>query len=233
MPKAAPLEPATREKATLNVPLGLIKVLLADDHPVVRDGYRNLLESVPDIRVVAEADNGEACCNCYKKYAPDVVVLDLNMPGIDGLETIRRIKAMNQEARILVFSMHGSETMIWQVMRLGAKGYLDKKSGKQQMVKAVRQVAQGEIFIDTEYVTRAALQKLFAVPQDPLSALSSREFQIFKMLAEGHSIIGIATAISISPKTVGGHHTNIMKKLAIHNDAELTRLAVRCNVIEP
>ena len=226
-------EQAARKKtAALKTPPGLIRVLLADDHPVVRDGYRTMLESSQDIRVVAEAGDGEACCKQYKEYTPDVVVLDLNMPGIDGLETIRRLKSMNQEVRILVFSMNGSETMIRHTLESGAKGYLDKKSGKQQMVKAVRQVARGESFIDAEHVAQVTLQKLFSTPEDPMSILSSREFQIFKMLAEGHSISEIADLISISPKTVGGHHTNIMRKLAIHNDSELTRLAIRHNVIE-
>ena len=225
--------PDRKKAATQKAPHGLIKVLLADDHPVVREGYRNLLESVPDIQVVAEADNGESCCACYRKYAPDVVILDLNMPGIDGLETIRRLKAINPKARILVFSMNGSETMIRHVMESGANGYLDKKSGKQQMVKAVRHVACGEAFIDSEHAIQVTMQKLFTVPDNPLNELSSREFQIFKLLAEGHSISEIATLISLSPKTVGGHHTSIMKKLAINNDAELTRLAARHNVIEP
>lgn len=233
MIKATPLkQTASKREPHRDATLGTIKVLLADDHPVVRDGYRTLLESAPDIRVVAEAGDGETCCTCYKKHAPDVVILDLNMPGIGGLETLRRIKALNSEARILVFSMNANGTMIRHVMESGAKGYLDKKSNKQQMLKAVRHVARGETFIDAEHVTQVTLGKLFDSPENPLSTLSSREFQVFKMLAEGLTTADIATLISISPKTVGGHHTSIMKKLAIHNNSELTRLAIRHNVIE-
>lgn len=229
-----PLSPMTGKKAVaVSTSARLIKVLLVDDHPVVRDGYRHLLESAPDIQVIAEADNGAACCNSYKKYAPDVVVLDLNMPGIDGVETIRRIRSKDQEARILVFSMNGSEAIIRHVMEAGAKGYLDKKSGKQQMLEAVRQVAQGKVFIDKGHMGKMTASKLLSLPEDPLSKLSVREFQIFKLLSEGNSIAEIATTISISPKTVGGHHTSIMKKLGLQNDTQLTRMAIRGNIIEP
>ena len=210
-----------------------ITVLLVDDHPVVRDGYRRLLETEPNIKVVAEADDGETGCVHYAKYAPEVVILDLSMPGIGGLETIRRIKAQDANARILVFSMHGSETMIQRALGAGATGYLTKQSGMGQMVKAVREVARGEPFVDAEYASGVASRKLFASPEYPLHVLSTREFQLFKLLAEGHSISEIAATLCISPKTVGVHHTNIMKKLGFQNNAQIVRLALRCNVIEP
>ena len=210
-----------------------ITVLLVDDHPVVRDGYRRLLESTPDIRVVAEADDGETGCVHYKEYAPDVVVLDLSMPGIGGLETIRRIKCQNSNARILIFSMHGSEIMIQRALEAGATGYLTKKGGMGQMVQAVRQVARGESFIEAEHAVSMALRKQSPSPGEPLRVLSTREFQIFKMLAEGHSVPEIAATLSISPKTVGVHHANIMKKLGLQNTAQIVRLALRNNVIEP
>lgn len=210
-----------------------IMVLLVDDHPVVRDGYRRLLESEPGIKVVAEADDGETGCILYKKYAPDVVILDLSMPGIGGLETIRRIKAQDPDAHILMFSMHDAETMVRRVLEAGAMGYLTKISGMGQMVAAVRQVARGEPFIEAEWAVGMALQKHSASPEDPLGMLSTREFQIFKMSAEGHAISEIADILSISPKTVGVHHANIMKKLRLQNIAQLVRLAIRSNIIEP
>ena len=210
-----------------------ITVLLVDDHPVVRDGYRRLLENTPDIRVVAEADDGETGCAHYKEYAPDVVILDLSMPGIGGLETIRRIKAQHPEARILIFSMHGSETMIQRVLEAGAAGYLTKKSGMGQMVAAVRQVARGELFIEAEQAVSMALRKQSPSSEEPLHMLSKREFQLFKLLAEGCSSSEIAATLSISPKTVGVHHANIMKKLKLQNTAQIVRLALRNNIIEP
>jgi two-component system, NarL family, invasion response regulator UvrY len=210
-----------------------IKVILVDDHPVVRDGYRRLLEQMPNIKVVAEAGDGESGYDCYRKLAPDVLVLDINMPGIGGLETIRRIKAYDEKARILVFSMHSNEIMIQRALEAGALGYLTKQGGMGQMVQAVQQVAKGRMFIDADHVTSLAQHKLSDSTVDPIRVLSAREFQLFKLLAEGHSVSEIASILSISAKTVGVHHTNIMKKLGLQNASQLVRLAILCNVIEP
>ena len=209
-----------------------IKVMLVDDHPVVRDGYRHLLENTPDIRVVAEANDGEEACAIYEQHMPNVVILDLSMPGIGGLETLRRIKAKDPAIHILVFSMHDSETLALRSLKAGATGYITKQGGVVQMVEAVRQVAQGKLFIDSKYVPDLMSHRLFAT-EDPLHALSTREFQIFQLLAEGHSVSDIAVMLSISPKTVGVHHAHIMRKLRLHNAAQLVRLAIRCNVVKP
>lgn len=210
-----------------------ITVILVDDHPVVRDGYRRLLEQMPNIKIVAEADNGEAGYDLYRKLSPDVLVLDINMPGIGGLETIRRIKAYDEKARILVFSMHSNEIMIQRALEAGALGYLTKQGGMGQMVQAVQQVAKGRMFIDADHVASLAQHKLSDNTADPIRVLSAREFQLFKLLAEGYSVADIAAMLSISAKTVGVHHTNIMKKLNLHNASQLVRLAILCNVIEP
>ncbi|MDD5330381.1 MAG: response regulator transcription factor [Sulfuricella sp.] len=208
-----------------------IKVMLIDDHPVVRDGYARLLENTPDIRVVGEADDGETGCELYAMTHPDVVILDLSMPGMGGLEALRRIMAKDPAARVLIFTMHDSETLILRAMESGAVGYLTKHSGIGQMIEAVRQVAQGNMFIDPKYIPDIMRQRL-KPSSDPLQSLSAREFQLFQLLAEGHSVIEIAEILSISPKTVGVHHTNIMKKLSIQNTAQLTRLAIRHGVIQ-
>lgn len=209
-----------------------ITVLLVDDHPVVRDGFRRLLESTADIQVVGEADDGETCCALYRKLQPDVVVLDLSMPGMGGVETVRRIKAQYPLAHILVFSMHGNETMVKRVLEMGATGYLTKQGGLGKMVQAVREVKQGRLYLDPEHVARmSAERKAWNLPVDPLAVLSRRELQLFKLMAEGKSVAQIAEIISISPKTVGVHHTNIMKKLNLQNAAQLVRLAILCDVI--
>lgn len=208
-----------------------ITVLLVDDHPVVRDGYRRLLENTPDIRVAAEASDGESACVHYAKYTPDVVILDLNMPGIGGLETIHRIKTRDALARILVFSMHDSEIMVIRSLKAGATGYLTKNNDAGQMAEAVRQVAQGKIFLDPAHFNIVS-QQLLGAAKEPLRVLSRREFQLFKMLAEGHSATDIATILAVSPKTVEAHHTNIMKKLGLHSPIQLIRLAIHCNVIQ-
>jgi len=212
---------------------GPVTVLLIDDHPVVRTGYCRLLESVADINVVAEADDGETGCLLYQEHKPDVVILDLNMVGIDGLETIRRIKAKNPYANILVFSMHSHETMVQRALKTGATGYITKQCGTNQMIEAIRLVRQGQIYIDSELAPKMANSRAFNdVDKDPLGILTKREFQLFKLMAEGNSSSQIAEAISISPKTVGVHHTNIMKKLELQNIAQLVRLAINCNIIQ-
>jgi two-component system, NarL family, invasion response regulator UvrY len=210
-----------------------ITVVLVDDHPVVRDGYRRLLEQTPHIKVVGEADCGESGYDLYCKLKPDVLVLDINMPGIGGLETIRRIKAYDEKAHILVFSMHSNEIMIQRVLEAGALGYLTKQGGMVQMVQAVQQVAKGRMYIDADHVTSLAQHKLSDHTVDPTRVLSTREFQIFKLLAEGKSVADIAVMLSISAKTVGVHHTNIMKKMHLENASQLVRLAILCNLIEP
>jgi two-component system invasion response regulator UvrY len=208
-----------------------ITVMLVDDHPVVRDGYRRLLESTPDIRVVGEAGDGDAALSQYQKLWPDVMVLDLSMPGSGGLEVISRLITKEPMARILVFSMHESITMISRAIDAGALGYLTKQSGMGQMIDAVRQVARRQIYIDPAYV-----QEVLQLRQhdgDPLDTLTKREFQIFSLLAEGRSSAEIADALSISHGTVGVHHANIMKKLDLNNSAQLVRLAIRYGVIQP
>lgn len=210
-----------------------ITVLLIDDHPVVRDGFRRLLESTTDIRIVAEADDGEKGYILYREFKPDVVVLDLNMPGIGGLETIRRIRAHDSVAHILVFSMHSNETMVQRALEMGATGYLTKQSGLKQMVQAVRQVKLGKTYVDPEHISELIVDRqLFHAALDPINALSKREFQLFKLMAEGNSILEIAENLSISPKTVGVHHASIMRKLKLQNTAQLVRLAILCDIIQ-
>jgi two-component system invasion response regulator UvrY len=209
----------------------MIRVLLVDDHPVVRDGYRRLLESAADIRVMAEAGSGEEACDLYAKQAADVVVLDLNMPGVGGLETIRRLCARDPRARILVFSMHDSRIMVERALAAGAAGYLNKSSVAAQMVDAVHSVAKGESLHEHAAVMGSTTTDRGEA--DPLLALTKREFQVFCKLAEGLRVIDIGEELSISPKTVGVHQTNIMHKLALRNAAELTRLAIRSGAIEP
>ena len=210
-----------------------ITTLLVDDHPVVREGLRHLLTNTPDIHVIAEAGSGEASLILYKQYTPDVVILDLNMSGIGGLETIRRLKAIDMKARILIFSMHDGETMIMRAIEAGATGYLTKQNGMNQVMKAIRSVANREMFIDAAYVMSVAGRNISGARTEPLQTLSIREFQLFKLLAEGKTVVEIAGILSISPKTVGVHQTNIYKKLAIQNASQLVRLAIRYNVIEP
>lgn len=210
----------------------IITVMLIDDHPVVLSGYGRLLDNTPGIKVVAKADNGETACELYQKHLPDVTILDLNMPGIGGLETLRRIRAKSPEARILVFTMHDNATMVLRVLEAGAMGYITKQSGVGQMVDAVRQVAKGKLFVNPEHIPSLVRWRPNP-PDDPIRLLSMREFQIFQLLADGHSVMEIAEILSISPKTAGVHHTNIMKKLDVHNTVQLVRMAIQHGITQP
>lgn len=215
-----------------------ISILLIDDHPVVRTGYRRLLESTPDMCVVAEADSGEKGYQLYVEHQPDVTILDLNMPGIGGLETIRRIKAYNPAAGILVFSMLNNLMMAQRSFEAGARGFISKQSGIGEMIHAVQQVNSGEKYIESEL---AALQSVNAVDTDTdtdtdtsksaIDRLTKREFQIFKLIAEGNSNAQIARKLTISHKTVGVHHVNLMRKLQLQNSAQLVRAALDYEVI--
>jgi len=210
-----------------------ISVLLIDDHPVVRTGYRRLLENTPDICVVAEADNGETGYALYMERSPDVIILDLNMPGIGGLEVIRRIKAKNSDARILVFSMMDNVTMAQHSLRAGATGFISKQSGMGEMLQAVRQVALGKVYIESALASAMAMNlSRKDTPESLLETLTKREFQIFKLLAEGNSCAQIAETLFISPKTVGVHHINLMRKLNLQNITQLILMAIKNNVIQ-
>ena len=210
---------------------GNISVLLIDDHPVVRSGYRRLLEGASDIYVVAEAGDGETGYALFKEHKPNVVVLDLKMPGIDGLETLHRIKSNDSAANILVFSMYSNEILVRRALQAGATGYLTKQVGLEQMIDAIRKVSQGKQYIDQQ-LPKGACENVFSgSPEDIMQILTKREFQLFKLLAEGNTIKEIANTLSISPKTVGVHHVNIMNKLKLHTTAQLVHLAIRCNII--
>lgn len=208
-----------------------ISILLIDDHPVVRAGYRRLLESNPDISVIGEADNGENGYHLWQEFSPDVTILDLNMPGICGLETMRRILSHDEEAKILIFSMMNNIIMVHRTIKAGATGFISKQSGMGEMINAVRQVSQGKTYIETELATALAMHVTRTENHEtPLDDLTKREFQIFKLLAEGHSITEISEKISISPSTVRVHHLNLMRKLKLQNDNQLVRMAIKLNV---
>ena len=210
-----------------------ITILLIDDHPVVRTGYRRLLENTPNMYIVAEADNGETGYQLYQEHQPDVTILDLNMPGIGGLETIRRIRAKNPIARILVFSMLNNATVAQSSLKAGASGFISKQSGIGEMIQAVRQVNLGKIYIESELASALAMNATRKdTCENSLDILTKREFQIFKLIAEGHSCAQIAETLTISPKTVGVHQLNLMRKLQLQNTTQLIRLAMSHNVIQ-
>ena len=208
-----------------------IHVLLVDDHAVVRAGYQMLLKNTEDIEVVAEADTGESACKQFIDFQPDVVVMDLSMPGIGGLEAIRRMIARNANAKILVFSMHDDTVFVEQALQAGAKGYITKTSEPEILVEAIRSLASGQSHLDADLAQRLAIQKSLGT-DSLLSSLSTREFEIFCLLAEGLNSSEIAKRLSLSYKTVANYSTQIKSKLNVSTLADIARLAIRYNIID-
>jgi len=208
-----------------------INVMLVDDHAVVRAGYNMLLKNAPEITVVAEASNGEEAYQLYSAHMPDVVVMDLSLPGIGGIEAIKRICSRDNKATILVFSMHEEVIFVEQALQAGASGYITKSTDPQLLVEAIIRLSKGEKYIDAELAQRLAYEK--SRGQDSLlSDLSTREFEIFCMLAEGLNTSEIAKRLCLSYKTVANYSTQIKSKLNVSTIADIARLAIRYNIIQ-
>lgn len=210
----------------------MISVMLVDDHTVVRTGFRLLLETTPDVRVVAEADSGEAACRRFDEVLPDIVVLDLFMPGIGGLETLRRLRARSHTAKMLALSAHDDVMHARRALRQGALGFLSKRTAPETLLEAVRTVAAGQRYIDPKLAQEIALADM-AGTASPLELLSEREFEVFMRLANGSAVQRIAAELNLSASTVGTHLYNIKQKLQVTNQAELTLVALRAGLIEP
>jgi len=209
-----------------------INVMLVDDHAVVRMGFKMLLESANDIKVVAEAENGEVGIKNYVEHKPDVVVMDITMPGMGGMEAIERILAKDSNAKILVLSAHEDSVHPKRVLNAGAMGYLTKRSAAEELIKAIRTVAGGKKYIEASIAQQMAIQQLSG-EQNPVDVLSEREFEVFMSLAKGKTTNEIAETLFLSPRTVGTHLYNIKQKLNANNSAEIALIAMRSGLIDP
>ena len=206
-------------------------IVLVDDHAVVRAGVRRLLEQEPLFEVIGEAESGEKAYQIYGELKPDVMVMDLSMPGMGGLEAIRRILMRYEKAKILVLSMHEDLSFANQALKLGAKGYLIKNTLADDLVKSIEIVSNGEVFLSAEIAKKMAMKSISG-DKDPIHELSAREFEIFRLLAEGLDIDGIASTLNISSKTVSNYQTMIKQKLDINSPVELIRYAIKAGVIK-
>lgn len=209
-----------------------INVLLVDDHAVVRMGFKMLLESAPDIKVVAEAESGEQGVKMYMEHHPDVVVMDITMPGIGGLEAIERIMAKDSTARVLVLSAHEDSVHPKRVLKAGAMGYLTKRSAAEELIKAIRSVAGRKMYLEASIAQQMAIQQLSG-EANPVDVLSAREFEVFMALAKGKTTNEIADTLCLSPRTIGTHLYNIKQKLNANNSAEIALIAMRAGLIDP
>jgi two-component system invasion response regulator UvrY len=202
-----------------------IKVLLVDDHAVVRAGYRFLLSYNPDIEVVAEAGNGSEALQLLEQLQPDVLVLDLTMPGLHGLEVLRQIHTRRCSSKVLVFSMHENPVFVEQALQSGASGYLSKNSAPETLVAAIRSIAAGKPYIDAAIAQNMVVQQT-REKGSLFEGLTNREFQILCLFAEGHGIDDIAGRLSLSSKTIANYLTLIKDKLQVSSAQELVRLAI-------
>lgn len=204
--------------------------MLVDDHAVVRAGFRMLLDASGDIEVAAEADSGEAAYLSYPDVRPDVVLMDLSMPGMGGIEAVRRLLARDRSARVLVLSAHEDSAHARRMLKAGALGYLSKRTAPEALIDAVRAVAAARPYLDAGIARLLSMQDLAG--GGAVENLSEREFAVFLQLARGQSVGRIAEVLSLSPNTVGTHLYNIKQKLGAGNQAELTLIALRNGLID-
>lgn len=211
----------------------MIKVLIVDDHALVRMGIRRLLDDLPDMDVVADAESGEQALTMVKTHKPDVVLLDMKMPnGIDGWEVTRRLKKSNPNVKVIAVTAMCAEPLPSRVLQLGAMGYLTKESGAEEMAAAIRRVAKGERYLSAEIAQKMAISSLEAVQGSPFDLLSEREMQVMFMITSGMNVLDIAERLFLSTKTINGYRYRIFEKLDITNDVELTFMAMKHRVIE-
>jgi DNA-binding NarL/FixJ family response regulator len=215
-------EPASKSR----IPDSPIRIMLLDDHAIVRSGFRRLLEQQSNYEVVAEAGDADSAYTLFVEYQPDVVVLDLSMPGVSGLELLRRMTMRQPNARILVFSMHEDAALAERAIQLGACGYVTKSSAPEVLASAVADMMAGRLAFSPDIAQALATLKVTG-EGDPLMVLSAREFEIFRLLIRGQSVSAIASLLSLSAKTVANYHSLIKQKLGISSDVELVLLAHR------
>lgn len=208
----------------------ITRLLLADDHAIVREGYRRLLELRPDLRIVGEAGTARDALEQFRLLEPDVLVLDLGLPDMGGVELIRRLVQRDARVRILVFSMHREPLFATQALRAGALGYVTKSSPPAVLVEAVYKVAARRQVISPDIAPELALA-LVDRPREPLAELAPREFEILRLLLDGCSAEEIGERLSISSKTVQNCHYQIKSKLGVRSDIELARLAMKLKLI--
>jgi len=202
-----------------------IRIMLVDDHAVVRAGYRFLLESIDDMAVVAEATCGEEALEQVRSVNPDIMVIDLAMPGMGGIEAIRQMRTVSPATRLLVFTMHENAAFVEHVLQIGIDGYISKNSSPETLVAALRQVAAGEVYIDARVAQTLVIHQTRSAGSR-FMPLSSREFQILCLFVEAYSVESIAGELSLTPKTVSNYLTQIKDKLQVNNTQELMRLAI-------
>ena len=215
--------------------MGKIKVLIADDHTILRQGIKALLDNQAEIEVIGEAKDGREALTLIERLLPDVVLMDIAMPGLNGLEATRRIKKKFPKIKVLVLTMYTNEEYVFQILNAGANGYLVKETAFQDLISAIRAVYRDEAFMSpsiSKKVINRYMQRVRETNNTTGDILTTREREILQLIAEGSSSKKIAEALFISPKTVETHRTHIMDKLNIHNRTNLVKYAIRTGIVD-
>ncbi len=209
----------------------MIRILLADDHVLVRQGFKMILSAQPDMQIVGEAANGREAVEAGEKLQPDVVLMDVTMPELNGIEATRRLVTASPRTRVLALSMHKDAVYVREILRAGARGYLLKDSADADLIAAVRSVAKGEGYLSPS-VSDAVLTDYRRHVTDPLDLLTTREREVLQMIAEGKTNKEIATTLNLSVYTIEAHRGRVMEKLNLHSTGELVRFALRSGLID-
>jgi two-component system, NarL family, invasion response regulator UvrY len=210
----------------------LINVLLVDDHELVRTGIRKILDEVKGIKVVGEAETGEEAVQFCRKEEPDVVLMDMNMPGIGGLEATKKIIRYAPDTKVIVLTVHSEDPFPTKVMQMGAAGYLTKGAGPDEMVNAIRAVNSGQRYITPDIAQQMALNQFKSLEENPFNSLSEREFQIMLLITRGEKVPDISEQLVLSTKTINSYRYRMFEKLKVSNDVELTHLAIRHGMLK-
>jgi DNA-binding NarL/FixJ family response regulator len=211
-----------------------VSVILADDHPIVRQGMKNLLNAEKDFEVVGDAGDGIAAVQLVEKFKPDVLVVDMMMPGMNGLEVIRQVKERSPATRMIVLSMQSAEAYVVEALKNGAHGYMLKDTDPVELIHAIREVLQDRRYLSqplSQKLIDAFIRKTEETWHDPFETLTDRERELFQLAAEGNTNAQIAQRLSISPRTVEIHRSNMMNKLGLHSQTDLIRLALKRGIL--
>lgn len=210
----------------------MINVLLVDDHELVRTGIRKILDEVKGIKVIGEVETGEEAVQFCRKEEPDVVLMDMNMPGIGGLEATKKIIRFSPDTKVIVLTIHSEDPFPTKVMQLGAAGYLTKGAGPDEMVNAIRAVNSGQRYLTPEIAQQMALNQFKTADENPFNSLSERELQIMLMITRGEKVPNISEQLVLSTKTINSYRYRMFEKLKVSNDVELTHLAIRHGMLK-
>lgn len=210
----------------------MIHVLIVDDHEIVRIGIKRLINDVRGIKVIGEADSGEKALEKIQRRRPDIILMDVNMPGIGGLEATRKILKADSSLKIIALTIYDEEPFPTRLLEAGAAGYVTKGCSLEEMVTAIRTVHDGDRYIGTEIAMHVALAKLPGGVRSPFDRLSQREIQVMLMVTRGHTIQEISDQLCLSPKTISTYRYRLYEKLAVENDVELTHLAMRHGMVK-